>query len=380
MPNVRAIRRERIRCDEEERVRRGYETSTHFRFASVAGGQTRIVESTVGKDPAQPLMRAVYGPQATLYRVNHGWKRQADGFMVNLANGEINPSPATGGQQPANSQDCLRLRLFANDTDNVLLVYPPAEIQQDDRATASLQFALQRGMEQHFQIEESELASERIGSGDRRAILYWEAAEGGVGILRRMVEEADLFAAVASAALGRLHFESAGEDKNADCTQACYECILSYSNQHDHRLLDRHLVRDLLLDLAASTTTKRHGGRDYEAHYQWLKNLTDSRSDLERRFIEHLYKTRRDLPDQAQRALTEVNTIPDFYYEGQHACIFCDGSVHDDPEQIEKDSAIRRRLRDHGYRVIVIRYEKDMEQQLAAYPDLFGFGKEGATA
>jgi very-short-patch-repair endonuclease len=140
------------------------------------------------------------------------------------------------------------------------------------------------------------------------------------------------------------------------------------------------LVRDVLLDLVASTTTKKHGGRDYEAHYEWLKVLTDSRSELERRFIEHLYKTRRDLPDEAQKALTEVNTIPDFYYDGQHACIFCDGSVHDDPAQKEKDTAVRRLLRDHGYRVIVIRYDKDMEQQLAAYPDLFGFGKQGAQA
>ncbi len=324
-------------------------------------------------------MRAVYGPQATLYRINHGWKRQADGFAVNLANGEINPQPAGNGQQPANTQDCVRLRLFVKDNENILLVYPPAEIQQDDRAMASLQFALQRGMEQRFQIEEAELASERIGSGDRRAILYWEAAEGGVGVLRRMVEEADLFAAVASAALARLHFDTAGDDKNLDCTQACYECILSYSNQQDHRLLDRHLVRDLLLELVNSTTTKRHGGRDYEAHYQWLKNLTDSRSELERRFIEHLYKTRRDLPDEAQKALTEVNTITDFYYDGQHACIFCDGTPHDAPAQREKDEAVRRVLRDHGYRVIVIRYDKDMEEQIAAYPDLFGFGKQGTA-
>lgn len=380
MPNARTIRRERITCDEEERVRRGYDTSTHFRFASVAGGQIRTLEATVGKDPAQPLMRAVFGPQATLYRINHGWKRQADGFTVNLANGEINPPPATAGQQASNGQDCPRVRLFVNDTENVLLVYPPAEVQQDDRAMASLQFALQRGMEQHFQIEEAELASERIGSGDRRAILYWEAAEGGVGVLRRLVEEADLFAGVASAALTRLHYDAAGDDKNADCTQACYECILSYSNQQDHGLLDRHLVRDVLLDLITSTTTKRHGGRDYEAHYQWLRNLTDSRSELERRFIEYLYKTRRDLPDDAQKALTEVNTIPDFYYDGQHACIFCDGSVHDDPTQKDKDDKVRRLLRDHGYRVIVIRYDKDMEQQLAAYPDLFGFGKQGAKA
>ena len=374
MPNARTIRRERITCDEEERVRRGYETSTHFRFATTAGGQIRTVEATIGKDPAQPLMRAMYAPQATLYRINNGWKRQAEGFTVNLINGEINPGPS-------NSQDAARVRLFVNDTDNILLVYPPAEIQQDERAMASLQFALQRGMEQHFQIEESELASERIGEGDRRAILYWEAAEGGVGVLRRMVEEADLFAAVAAAAVERLHFDSTtGGDKNPKCTQACYECLLSYSNQHDHRLLNRHLIRDLLRDLTVSITTKRHGGRDYEAHYLWLKNLTDSRSELERRFIAHLYQTRRDLPDESQKALTEVNTIPDFYYDGQHACVFCDGSVHDGDIQKEKDAAIRRLLRDHGYRIIVIRYDKDIEQQLTAYPDIFGFGKQGTTA
>lgn len=379
MPNVRAKRRERITCDEEERVRRGYETSIHFRFASDAGDQIRTFEATVGKDPVQPLMRAVYGPQATLYRINHSWKRQANGFAVNLANGEITPSENIPNQQPAINEECPRLRLFVYDTENILLVYPPVEIQNDERSMASLQFALQRGMEQHFQIEETELASERIGSGDRRAILYREAAEGGVGVLRRMVEEADLFAAVASAALERLHFNAAGDDQKADCTQACYECILSYGNQQDHRLLDRHSVRALLLDLAASTTTKRHGGRDYEAHYQWLKNLTDSRSELERKFIEHLYKTRRDLPDEAQKALTEVNTIPDFYYAGQHACIFCDGSVHDDPEQKQKDSEIRRQLRDHGYRVIVIGYDRDLEDQIAAYPDLFGLGKKRGT-
>lgn len=374
MPNARTIRRERITCDEEERVRRGYDTSAHFRFASVSGGQTRTVESTVGKDPEQPLMRAVYAPQATLYRINHGWKRQPDGFTVNLANGEINPGPSGG-------QGCSRVRLFVNDTENILLVYPPPEVQQDERAIASLQFALQRGMEQRFQIEEAELASERIGAGDRRAILYWEAAEGGVGVLRRMVEEADLFAAVASTALDRLHFDVAtGEDKNPGCTQACYECLLSYSNQQDHRLLDRHLIRELLRDLTGSIATKRHGGRDYEAHYQWLRALTDSRSELERGFIEHLYKTRRDLPDEAQKALLEFHTIPDFYYDGQHACVFCDGSVHDDAGQKEKDAAVRRLLRDHGYRVIVIRYDADIEQQIGAYPDVFGFGRRGLAA
>ena len=34
-----------------------------------------------------------------------------------------------------------------------------------------------------------------------------------------------------------------------DCEAACYDCLMSYSNQRDHRLLDRHLIRDWLLAL-----------------------------------------------------------------------------------------------------------------------------------
>jgi hypothetical protein len=88
----------------------------------------------------------------------------------------------------------------------------------------------------------------------------------------------------------------AGEDLSSECTCACYECLLSYGNQQDHQLLKRHSARDILLDLCRCTTSLIHGARDYEDQYLYLKKLTDTRSDLERRFIEHLYKTRRHLP------------------------------------------------------------------------------------
>ncbi len=368
MPNAKTIRRERITCDEEERIRRGYHTSIHFRFAAGTGGLLRTEEATVGTDSTQPLLRVTFAPSATLFKINHGWKGgRNEGFLLNLANGEINPD---AGQAQG---ETVILRLFVSDTENLLLVCPQAEIQRDLKALASLQFALQRGMEQHFQIEESELASERVGTGDHRAILYWEAAEGGVGVLRRLVEEADLFAAIASTALERLHFDLGSlEDKKPDCAQACYECLLSYTNQPDHRLLNRHLARDLLRGLAQSATTPRRAGRDYEEHYRWLRSLTDSRSELERRFIDHLYQTRRNLPDEAQKTLAEVNTIPDFYYSGCHACVFCDGAIHDEPAQQERDRDVRRQLRDCGYRVVVIRYDQDLEAQITHYPDIFG--------
>ncbi len=372
MPNAKTIRRERITCDEEERIRRGYKVSTHFRYATASDGRVRTVEATIGKDPSQPLLRTVFAPSATMYKINHGWKgRNDDGYCLNMVNGEINP------EKPDDPANLANVHLFVSDTENLLIVYPPPETQQDERATATLQFALQRGMEQFFQVEESELASERIGDADRRAILYWEAAEGGVGVLRRLVEEEDLFAAVATAALARLHFDpDTLEDQNEKCHAACYECVLSYSNQGDHRILNRHMVTDLLRDLTEASATRRHGGRDYDAHYEYLKNLTDSRSELERKFIAHLYRDRRDLPDAAQRALVDAPTVPDFYYSGSHACIYCDGSVHDTLEQKAKDDVLRRELREKGYRAIVIRYDSNLAEQIALHPEVFGLGKK----
>ena len=156
---------------------------------------------------------------------------------------------------------------------------------------AEAQYALARGIQELFEVEESELASELIGEGDHLGILFWEGAEGGLGVLRRLVQEPSAVAAVARQALEVLHFDPAtgadlrpADDPKDDdtCARACYECLMSYRNQRDHRLLNRHAVRDALLALAGSTTQMGDASRDYEAHYRWLRELTDSRSELER--------------------------------------------------------------------------------------------------
>jgi hypothetical protein len=80
------------------------------------------------------------------------------------------------------------------DTSNILLISCQNEsIPWNEEFQASFQYALQRGMEEVFQIEESEIASERVGSGKNRSLLFWEASEGGAGVLRRLVEERDVW-------------------------------------------------------------------------------------------------------------------------------------------------------------------------------------------
>lgn len=380
MPNVRTRRRERITCDEEERIRRGYRVTTHFRFAPAPGGQERRINAFVCDEAGNPILRLVYGPSADLYRINHGWRNRPPGehFIIDLNRGEFwnvipdDEEPEEGPMAVPAEREAVRL--VVGNTQNLLLIYflDPAW-QRNEDFMATLQYALQRGMENVFEVEESELASERIGEGTFRAILYWEAAEGGVGVLRQLVHNPGALAAVARAALERCHFAKAGEEKV--CARACYRCLLSYTNQLDHARLDRHLIKEVLERLAKSRTDVEIAGRDRTQHYRWLRSLTDSRSELERRFVDYLYHTERRLPDEAQKPLANYPAVPDFFYE-PNICVFCDGSVHDEPVQAARDEEVRANLKDLGYRVIVIRYDRELDEQIRVYPDVFGEGTE----
>jgi very-short-patch-repair endonuclease len=232
-----------------------------------------------------------------------------------------------------------------------------------------------------FQIEEQEIAVERIGQEEERRLLFWEAAEGGNGIWTRIMEEPTALGNVAEEALRICHFDpETGEDvaEKDTCSRACYRCLLSYSNQTDHPRLDRLLIRDYLIALKQSITTKVAQGRDYEEQYQWLQEKRDPNSSLESKFLSVLYASRRRLPDRAQfRPEKGIYCEADFYYERDGlngVAVFIDGPSHDDPIQQQKDSEQRTKLEDLGYRVVVIRYDKGLEEQIISCPDIFGPG------
>jgi hypothetical protein len=321
-PTVRASRWARISSDEEERSREGYVITTQYRFAPGASLQRADV-----RREDVTLLEALYAPQAELWRINHGWRRaqRRNGFTIDGESGrwgkhDDDDVEEDGPEPGAERTDHTGVEPYVTDSRNLLLLRPIAGLIRSEPAHKSLAYALQRGIQFVFQVEEQEVAVELIGQGDEQRLLLWEAAEGGTGVWERLLADRTAFAEVAREALRVCHFRpDTGEpdpDWEGRCARACYDCLLSYSNQPEHRHLDRHLIRDYLLALGAAEALPRTTARSYDEQYGWLLERTDPQSSLERQFLESLFEARLRLPSHAQyRPCQDVPAQPDFYYD-----------------------------------------------------------------
>lgn len=307
-------------------------------------------------------------------RVNRGPRAaRTPGFEIDLHSGElVRPDADSRRTAPRAAREVRRVDLFVRNTRNLLLIRPlQPGLLADRTVETTLLYALERGVEAAYQLDENELAVEIVGEGEHWAFLFYETSEGGSGVLRRLVDEPAALAQVAQEALARCHFDPDGGDQNPSCIAACYECLLSYRNQLDALYLDRRAIVELLVGLAGSRVELRVAGRSRQEHLAWLRSLVDPDSELERRFLDALEAGGYRLPVDAQRSIAEPACNVDFFYE-PNVCVFCDGGVHDEPEQRRRDEALREELRNRGYEVIVVRYDRDLDDQIAAHPAVFG--------
>lgn len=389
MSTVKARRSERITCDEEERLREGYRISTQYRFAPGPDGRPLLHKAVVESPAGEPLLRLTHAPQSTLWRINHGWRRSSDtGFALDAGTGEWIRRPDEVDDEEnhrAPRAVISGIRLYVVDVRNIVLIHLAAEMPSSIRESMllTLGYALQRAIQVVYQVEEQEVAVELVGKDDGLRLLLWEAAEGGTGIGARLFEEPGAFGELARVALELLHFEGeAAEDRAAErCARACYDCLLSYANQPYHGRLDRHRVRPFLMSLRSARTVAEASERSYDEQYRWLLGQCDPASEIERRLLEHLYRTGRRLPDAAQTLPEpDVAARPDFLYRRaaglKGACVFCHGSVHREPAQQQRDRQVKDELEDRGYRVIEVWYDRDLEAQIRVHEDVFGRGVE----
>jgi Lhr-like helicase len=258
--NVGTRQVERITANDEERRRQGYDLQTTFSFHDASGIKSRVLKDAKGQ-----VLSAHFAPAALVRRINKGLRRRKDesniGFLIDPKSGYwASASRSQDEDEPSPTKLRQRITPVVEDYKNALLIRFPSTwlaMTGDDTESivATIQHALARGMEAVYQLEEGEILVEPTPSRkDRRALLFYEAAEGGAGALSRLIEEKSAFRTIARKALEIMHYDPASIDDaavsgpsalvsvpDARCVAACYRCLLSYFNQPDQEKIDRRL-------------------------------------------------------------------------------------------------------------------------------------------
>ena len=266
--NVEATPATRITANDEERIRQGFDIQTVFSWPR-QHDRPQITEAEF-QCRGTTVLTLQYANSAEISRINKGLKRRKNqtvfGFNINPESGYWVKSDVEEAEEksPEVSRP-VRIVPIVRERKNALLLrfHEPEDYSPETMAT--VQYALIRGIAVVFQLEEGEVLSEPLPERKGcRAILAYEAAEGGAGVLSRLVEDPQSLGRVAREALGLMHFDKVNDaidagdasllvDQREDaCVRGCYRCLLSYFNQQDHELIYRkdRAATQLLVDLA----------------------------------------------------------------------------------------------------------------------------------
>ncbi|NMN99779.1 DEAD/DEAH box helicase [Gordonia sp. TBRC 11910] len=384
MQTVFTRRRERISSDEEERRRAGFELETSYRFSQRGPHSGRLYAVVDGS--GGPVAELIYGDTATIRVTNLGRRRRKNphelGYWLDTVKGnwlsEKDAPDATPDDDdlPDVEKAAIPQKVipFVEDTRNIAvfrLVVPA-----NDVVTTTLRYALERGIEAEFQLEDSELSSEVLPDlVERGRMLFTESAEGGAGVLRRLIAEADALARVARRALDIMHFAPDGSDNRfslsgARCEKACYDCLLAYGNQSDHEHIDRHAIRDLLITLTSATTSPIKAEGSSPSDIDALRAKCSS--DLERNLLDVLVSHEFVLPDAVHESVGAATA--DFVYRSGDGAtaVFVDG---DAPPSVGRDASAEDDLLDRGWSVVRLRADSDWLPQLHRHSYVFGSGR-----
>ena len=213
---------------------------------------------------------------------------------------------------------------------------------------------------------ESRWGGQPLTADERRALMFYEAAEGGAGVLTRIASDPASLAQVASNALKLLHHNApqgpwkledlpALEQTNAlgnrICEAGCYQCLLSYFNQPDHENINRRNADALkvLVALAnaevqpkAITASSTNHASTNALLDQWLLALDASG-------LRH--------PDALQVSVNQGAATATGQYKSARALVFLDAI----------DSETTSLLTDKGWQVLNFSDPSQWQAQFAAH-------------
>lgn len=253
---VETRQRKRITVMDEERKRKGYDLQTFYSTTQRLDKSKNIMSAD-----GEVLATLRYIPSATIYKVNKGMANRADkdinGFFVDPQTGWWVKTPNDGDDESDEKEEedikikPQRIVPYVEDVKNILILSPVLSEKATEKTMSTLQAAFLRGIERVFQVESSEIAVEPLpDAGNKKALLFYEATEGGAGVLTRIANEENSLRNVSIKALEVMHYSFNKEkkvlapedlkDTDKECVDGCYHCLLSYYNQTEHKNIDRH--------------------------------------------------------------------------------------------------------------------------------------------
>ncbi|WP_231427710.1 DEAD/DEAH box helicase [Pedobacter sp. Leaf250] len=361
---------ERISCIEEERSGSKYEVSEYFRYAK---GLEHTKSLIIAKN-GQKLLNLIYDQATELIKLNRKMRRsQEEGFRINKTNGVWIKEKDL--EKPEIAENSREVMIFARDTADTLYIQPLSNLELTAEQTISLSFALKRGIEKLFQVEENEIGVSVLGNPEKPNILLYEASEGSLGILSQLIEEPQTLRLLFEESYRYMHFDPETREeteRGKQLPKASYEDLLSYYNQIHHEVLDRHSIKEPLERLMDCEFSVVQNNNDREKQYQYLLENYDKNSNTELKLLRFLYQNNYVLPSKAQVNIQEFYISADFVLNTNNGpvLIFCDGNVHDLERVQESDKEKRRLLKDAGYDILEWHHSELLEDLVIRRKDI----------
>jgi superfamily II DNA or RNA helicase len=361
MPNVRVAKQTRITRWEELRESRAFVIEDSAEIGECA------IRKTVLKGPNDIKATFSFYKECQITTINFRSKFAAEGSgrKTEVSNDLLNKPGyrlnENGGwelrksDEHTSDDDWYALYVTGSHDALLLEIGPVPDDGKRKEYQVTLRHALNLALSLALRQGPGEIRSFDIPCNDQSKVkvLFYEATSGSAGALTRVMEDG-YFRLVAEQALEALHYGRDGENLMPQCAKACYQCLLDFQNQREHKYIDRTLVRDTLLWMltAEAQTT------DDENTWQQLISEISGRpgSENEKTFLELLRengfpppaKHHYPIPEETS-PIAEIDYMIDTGKSRVHVLV--DGSVHHDKWIHQIDENKRQGLRDAGYRI-----------------------------
>jgi superfamily II DNA/RNA helicase len=356
-PKMRAVKRMRITADEEERLKGGYKIIHSYK----PGSKAVVLELGTG---GQSFCKISFERSAEMNHLNLGqnvdYCKNIKGFVLDTKN--LNWVQHTKvieycKEKNINQNSLNRnISLFTDSHNDVVTIQLTNLFVGDERTFArTLTNAMVQSICTVMNLDDNEISGfYQPINGTNGKIIIFETSEGGTGTLSSMVREVALLRKIASKALELLHYDKNGDDLEGACVKSCYNCICNFYNQFEHKFFDRSIVKDHLMQLAATDTIT--GSQDDNVLFDIY--IKEAASELEVKVIKQLKAQGIKLPAMMHKLISkdgEPIAEADLYYEPK-ITVFIDGPEHDKDYVILDDERKRTKLKKLGYKIVAIHH------------------------